>query len=101
MKGGKMKQLLENPQGFRPSSARLHLISWSGRRDLNSRPSPWQGDALPLSYSRFLRKPQKNRSFQSGGTKCTPFCTPQSNIGKIEKCTLMTWLSASNLGAIS
>ncbi len=27
---------------------------WSGRRDLNSRPSPWQGDALPLSYSRLL-----------------------------------------------
>jgi len=25
---------------------------WSGRRDLNSRPSPWQGDALPLSYFR-------------------------------------------------
>ena len=25
---------------------------------MNSRPSPWQGDALPLSYSRFLRKPQ-------------------------------------------
>ena len=28
---------------------------WSGRRDLNSRPSPWQGDALPLSYSRLLQ----------------------------------------------
>ncbi len=27
-------------------------IKWSGRRDLNPRPSPWQGDALPLSYSR-------------------------------------------------
>lgn len=26
--------------------------SWSGRWDLNPRPSPWQGDALPLSYSR-------------------------------------------------
>ncbi len=25
---------------------------WSGRRDSNSRPSPWQGDALPLSYFR-------------------------------------------------
>ena len=25
---------------------------WSGRRDSNSRPSPWQGDALPLSHSR-------------------------------------------------
>ena len=28
---------------------------WSGRRDLNSRPSPWQGDALPLSYSRLTQ----------------------------------------------
>ena len=27
-------------------------IKWSGRRDSNSRPSPWQGDALPLSHSR-------------------------------------------------
>ena len=26
--------------------------TWSGRRDLNPRPSPWQGDALPLSYFR-------------------------------------------------
>ena len=26
--------------------------NWSGRRDLNSRPPPWQGGALPLSYSR-------------------------------------------------
>ena len=25
---------------------------WSGRRDLNSRLRPWQGRALPLSYSR-------------------------------------------------
>ena len=26
----------------------------SERRDLNPRPSPWQGDALPLSYFRML-----------------------------------------------
>src|SRR2546428_2546640 len=32
--------------------------SWSGKRDLNPRPSPWQGDALPLSYSR----PDRRRS---------------------------------------
>ncbi len=25
---------------------------WSGRRDSNPRPSPWQGDALPLSHVR-------------------------------------------------
>ena len=27
---------------------------WSGRRDSNSRPSPWQGDALPLSHFRIF-----------------------------------------------
>ena len=26
---------------------------WSGKRDSNSRPQPWQGCALPLSYSRW------------------------------------------------
>ena len=28
--------------------------NWSGRRDSNSRPSPWQGDALPLSHFRVI-----------------------------------------------
>ena len=27
---------------------------WSGRRDSNPRPSPWQGDALPLSHFRLI-----------------------------------------------
>ena len=30
----------------------------SGKRDSNPRPSPWQGDALPLSYSRFCAELQ-------------------------------------------
>ena len=37
---------------------------WSGRRDLNSRPSPWQGDALPLSYSRL----EQVRVYRAGKT---------------------------------
>ncbi len=28
------------------------IFCWSGRRDSNPRPSPWQGDALPLSHFR-------------------------------------------------
>ena len=28
------------------------LVLWSGRRDSNPRPQPWQGCALPLSYTR-------------------------------------------------
>ncbi len=35
-------------------------IKWSGKRDSNSRPSPWQGDALPLSYSRISKGKAKS-----------------------------------------
>ena len=28
---------------------------WSGKRDSNSRPPPWQGGALPLSYFRMTK----------------------------------------------
>jgi hypothetical protein len=38
-------------------SAFVHQNFWSGRRDSNSRPSPWQGDALPPSYFRPVRHP--------------------------------------------
>ena len=30
----------------------LRFFIWSGKRGSNSRPQPWQGCALPLSYSR-------------------------------------------------
>ena len=30
-----------------------HLVHWSGRRDSNPRPLPWQGSILPLNYFRF------------------------------------------------
>ena len=35
----------------------IHLATspnWSGRRDSNSRPPPWQGGVLPLNYFRHL-----------------------------------------------
>ena len=28
------------------------ILQWSGRRDSNSRPPPWQGGVLPLNYFR-------------------------------------------------
>src|SRR5437867_11854379 len=43
-----------HPSSFIPHPSK----NWSGKRDLNARPSPWQGDALPLSYSR----PDRRRS---------------------------------------
>ena len=43
--------LSESPVGRSNLSVAL-WEDWSGKGDLNPRPSPWQGDALPLSYSR-------------------------------------------------
>ena len=50
--GVKVLQTSALPLGY---VAILILIKkWSGRRDSNSRRSPWQGDALPLSHSRII-----------------------------------------------
>ena len=35
-----------------------NMIGKSAKRDSNSRPSPWQGDALPLSHSRIKKMVQ-------------------------------------------
>ncbi len=53
---------MEEAGGFEPpnkgfAGPRLHRLAtppWSGKRDSNPRPSAWQADALPLSYSRSL-----------------------------------------------
>src|SRR3954462_10879383 len=39
-------------------------LNWSGRRDSNPRPRPWQGRALPLSYA---RAPIRPGSLPEGG----------------------------------
>ena len=50
------------PLGY---AAQCSRKKWSGRRDLNPRPQPWQGCALPLSYfrpslQRWWRDPELN-----------------------------------------
>ena len=40
---------------------------WSGRRDLNPRPPPWQGGVLPLNYFRMLSGAEsRNRTGDTG-----------------------------------
>ena len=68
-------------QGFEPRTHALEgrcsiqlsyapiLFIWSGKRDSNSRLSPWQGDALPLNYSRKY----------NGGNNRTRTCDPLIN----------------------
>src|SRR5690348_7837628 len=46
--------------------------NWSGRRDSNPRPQPWQGCALPLSYARSAGKaaiPRARRRAAISGPK--------------------------------
>src|SRR4051812_15950033 len=47
--------------GAQPLAPGVLLLSiwkdWSGRRDSNPRPQPWQGCALPLSYARSELEP--------------------------------------------
>jgi hypothetical protein len=47
--------LLPMSPGRTPVSPGRTREIWSGRRDLNPRPSRWQRDALPLSYTRVHR----------------------------------------------
>ena len=52
-----------------PAELCTHILLWSGKRDSNSRLSPWQGDALPLNYSRIY----------NGGNNRTRTCDPLIN----------------------
>ena len=47
------------------------FLNWSGRRDSNSRPSPWQGDALPLSHFRIIGGGRWIRTIESSASGFT------------------------------
>ena len=54
---------------------------WSGRRDSNPRPQPWQGCALPLSYARSLaltETAESRASCRRGGAISSAFPTLQA-----------------------
>ena len=52
---------------MRPITSRLNIYeNWSGRRGSNPRPRPWQGRALPLSYTRIRKKRWRRRPRRAG-----------------------------------
>jgi hypothetical protein len=56
---------------------------WSGRRDSNPRPRPWQGRALPLSYTRIReiggeRSPTTGRAMPNAALECNSWCETQN-----------------------
>ena len=73
------------------------IKKWSGKRDSNSRHSPWQGDALPLSHSRiclynlsdFMKKRKHFarlfQIFSEKRSKCSFLVLRRCQAGKREK----------------
>ena len=57
----------KKPPGGGFCSSSLTWEEWSGRRDSNPRPQPWQGCALPLSYTRAPWRLKRRR-----GGSCAP-----------------------------
>ncbi len=47
--------------------------TWSGKRDSNPRPPPWQGGALPLSYSRRNGRASRIRTCESRNQNPMPY----------------------------
>ena len=56
-RGVKVLQTFALPLGYGAKQKQCGKYVWSGKRDSNPRHSPWQGDALPLSYSRIINYP--------------------------------------------
>ena len=61
---------------------------WSGRRDSNPRPSPWQGDALPLSHFRISLEVLKPPDIKFGWDSRTRTC----GMTESKSVALPTWL---------
>ncbi len=60
----------------------FNMTFTSAKRDSNSRPSPWQGDALPLSHSRIYYKSAQNRNRTSDTRIFSPLLYQLSYLGK-------------------
>mgnify|MGYP006978075288 FL=1 len=55
-----------SPTSYKKEAGSSFLAKWSGKRGSNSRPQPWQGCALPLSYFRINGASAQNRTVDTG-----------------------------------
>ena len=80
------------------------IKAWSGRWESNPRPSPWQGDALPLSHFRSLRIGAVPTHAGASRRRCRRACRgPESNWRhlRFQRSALPTELPRRQINLIS
>ncbi len=82
----------KSPSAGRPGRQEKH---WSGRRGSNPRHRPWQGRALPLSYSRSTN-PIINDAIGRGNV--TTWCREMPETARVNVLTIADLLPASLYG---
>ena len=76
--------------------------NWSGKRGSNSRPQPWQGCALPLSYSRAMKLPKDLYHFRNKGWIIEMLCVLSRNadcLKRVNRLYAVTF-EKNNLGIV-
>ena len=70
------------------------VISWSGQRDSNPRPSPWQGDALPAEPCPHIwfQKLEATPGFEPGVKALQASALPLGHVAILASCLIKSWL---------
>ena len=72
------------------------VFTWSGQRDSNPRPSPWQGDALPAEPCPHVRlsKLEATPGFEPGVKALQASALPLGHVAILASCLIKSWLIA-------
>ena len=67
--------------------------SWSGQRDSNPRPSPWQGDALPAEPCPHIKLSnlEATPGFEPGVKALQASALPLGHVAILASCLLKSW----------
>ena len=70
------------------------VFTWSGQRDSNPRPSPWQGDALPAEPCPHVKLSnlEATPGFEPGVKALQASALPLGHVAILASCLIKSWL---------
>ena len=87
-------ECLRKPDNKKAADFSTAVFTWSGQRDSNPRPSPWQGDALPaepcphVKFSTLEATP----GFEPGVKALQASALPLGHVAILASCLIKSWL---------